>query len=246
MAPDFQPPTSGDSGPGQAEDPNRQTIAPLPNPLTSGVAIPKLASIGASAGLAIAVLIVADRLSTFSVGLLLVVTAIVGAQVAFARFVASTWGDASLTLPRHTIRLGENFAVDFHQEINNPSKSAQAKITAATVCSEWVRYNSGSSTHTRTSAVWRSELVSHGGPRPSDGADLRASFQVTIPADLPPSFELRDNRLRWMLEVRVATPSFPDAKHFFPFTVVPEYWDGDVRTAPPSLGGFRPPSPGFP
>lgn len=128
-------------------------------------------------------------------------------------------GDAHLELPRLPLRLGETVAIRYSQRRNH-SADVRA-VTATLLCREWVRFTRGTDTETRTHDLWRTELPSGPSDPIGDLPMIRGTWELAIPAELPPSFTAHDNAVQWILTIRADIAGRPDAKHEYTLPVAP-------------------------
>lgn len=245
MSSDFRPPDRGDAELPSSADPNLITIAPVARGVHTKDDRPLLTRIPAILGMGfMAAGFFQGRVLYFFVGVFFFLVGSILIRVAIYFLSSSGWDEASLTLPRHAIRIGEHFTIEFAQRRNANASEVDVAVSGRVMCREWIRYSSGSSSQIRTATPWAEPLTLAHSEGSTDQPGARASMHVRLPTDAAPSFELRDNRVQWLIEVTLQTPGRPDLTHLFDFTVIPEFWNGDARSAPPLAGGFRPPSPG--
>lgn len=128
-------------------------------------------------------------------------------------------GDAHLELPRLPLRLGESVTIRYSQRRNH---SAEVRaVTATLVCREWVRFTRGTDTETRTHDLWKTELPSGPSDPIGDLPMIRGTWQLAIPAELPPSFTASDNAVQWVLSIRADIVGRPDAANQYTLPVGP-------------------------
>lgn len=136
-------------------------------------------------------------------------------------FRRATLGEAELLFPRMPLRLGEPMTVRFSQRRLRGRAPVQG-ITASIKCREWVRYRQGTDTRTATHDLWEAELPQQVSDPLGAAEVLRASWQLRLPPELPPSFSASDNAIRWTLTIRVDVAGRPDIRNEFVLPVVPE------------------------
>lgn len=128
-------------------------------------------------------------------------------------------GDAHLELPRLPLRLGESVTIRYSQRRNH---SAEIRaVTATLLCREWIEFTRGTDTETRTHDLWRTELPSGPSDPIGDRPMIRGTWQMTLPAELPPSFTAPDNAIQWILSIRADIAGRPDAKNEYTLPVAP-------------------------
>ncbi|WP_425307345.1 hypothetical protein AADG42_00835 [Ammonicoccus fulvus] len=128
-------------------------------------------------------------------------------------------GDAHLELPQLPLRLGETVTIRYSQRRNH---SAEVRaVTATLLCREWVRFTRGTDTETRTHDLWQTELPSGPSDPIGDLPMIRGMWQLTLPAELPPSFTAPDNAVQWILTIRADIAGRPDAKNEYTLPVAP-------------------------
>lgn len=132
----------------------------------------------------------------------------------------STLGDAQVDIPNLPLRLGESGLVHFTQRRTH--RAEVRAVTAELECREWVRYRQGTDTRTDTHQLWSAVLPAQPNDPIGDSAELAGAWTLTIPHDLPPSFDGRDNEIQWILTIRVDVARRPDVVLKFTLPVAPE------------------------
>lgn len=91
---------------------------------------------------------------------------------------------------------------------------------------EWVRYQSGTDTVTK-SEEWVIQQSQQPGGNYQPGAFLAQSVRFVIPANGMHSFDASDNRCIWLVRLTIDVQGWADWKMDYPITVVPALREGE-------------------
>jgi len=95
-------------------------------------------------------------------------------------------------------------------------------VTAALRCSEVVVSGSGTNKHTHRQVLHQSEAAfDPGGRELPAGEEVVAGGVVEIPPGAPPTFAAPENKLEWVIALRIGIAGWPDWKRDYPVSVRP-------------------------
>lgn len=121
--------------------------------------------------------------------------------------VASAFGSAELYVDTIPLSLGQAVNIRYRRPIRG--NYVVTSVSGTLICQEWVRYRVGTDTRTATNQLCSLELPS---PErvvsPIGGIDV--AWTITIPRNMPPSFEATDNAVKWLLRITAQVEKFPD------------------------------------
>jgi hypothetical protein len=121
--------------------------------------------------------------------------------------IANAFGPAELFVDNIPLSLGQQLNIRYRRSMRgNYNVTA---VSGSLVCQEWVRYKAGTKVR-----ILSKELCSLDLPSPerivSPLGDIDVAWTITIPRNMPPSFEATDNAIKWLLRVSVQVERFPD------------------------------------
>lgn len=131
-------------------------------------------------------------------------------------------GDVKAGLSELEVGPGEE--ISFGMEFTPDSQVELHEIRISAECDEWVRYSSGTNTHSRSKTVWETEFVpeEYSNTTFQSGETVRLADSISLPEDAPCSFSAPRNKVRWKLEIHVDIASWPDWKDASYFIVTPQ------------------------
>lgn len=134
-------------------------------------------------------------------------------------YINSRMGAPVMLANASVVRRDDSLDVLYRQGVRRETEFT--KITLQLILREWVRYSCGTKTCTDTyNHVLQSETFSGERVRGGEAIELHTTFH--IPEDAMHSFEAGDNRLTWLVGVKLAIKDFPDLEEVFEIEVAPE------------------------
>ncbi|WP_414755249.1 hypothetical protein [Anabaena sp. CCY 9910] len=107
---------------------------------------------------------------------------------------------AEVLLSSYPLRLGEECNLIFRRRFKGNLKTKQPEqLTFKIACVERVEYKKGTDTEIEVHTIWESQPQFHSVPTDVDIFSFKTIF--TVPNDLPPSFEGKNNQIRWIFLV---------------------------------------------
>lgn len=107
---------------------------------------------------------------------------------------------AEVLLSAYPLRLGEECNLTFRRRFKGNLKTKQPEqLTFKIACVERVEYKKGTDTEIEVHTIWESQPQFHSVPTDVDMFSFKTVF--TVLNDLPPSFEGKNNQIRWILLV---------------------------------------------
>jgi hypothetical protein len=124
-----------------------------------------------------------------------------------------------ISLTKQAVRVGEGFGLTFQQAFKRSTEVQQAEIKF--VLRETARYRRGTDTYTvKHEHLIDSTLLP---PRRYEaGETLTDSHTFTVPAGGMHTFQAGNNRLDWLLIVKLVMAGWPDFNEEYAVTVLPE------------------------
>ncbi|MDQ7026382.1 MAG: hypothetical protein Q9P01_12490 [Anaerolineae bacterium] len=116
-------------------------------------------------------------------------------------------GQAELRVNNDRIYRGEELRCEFIQPVKG--RVAIRDATIQLVLHEWVKYRQGTSTYTKTHNEVIDEMVFEGEQKNS-GEQIWLQTQFRIPQNAMHNINYSNNRLQWLVVVKVNIPAFPD------------------------------------
>lgn len=104
--------------------------------------------------------------------------------------------------------------------VHQPGKFKISKCTVALVCEEQATYMHGTDTTTKTEEVQSIPVCDLQDMSTRKGQMLTRQTTI-IPADVMPSFSANNNKIVWMIQVKMEVPRRPDVVQNYPFKLVP-------------------------
>lgn len=105
-----------------------------------------------------------------------------------------------LILSNYPLNLGNEYVFTFRRRLKKNRKTKDSgQLTLKVYCVERVSYRKGSDTETEISIIWESEAFTYSLAAGIDTLSCRTN--VTIPKHLPPSYEGRNNQIRWVASI---------------------------------------------
>jgi len=127
-----------------------------------------------------------------------------------------------IDVSREAVRLGESFDFRYYQTFKDRLELDFARVEF--FMRETAIYRRGTDTYTETHEVpvYTKEI-----PRGSYGAGdhLDLSHRFTVPADAMHTFLGSNNRIEWLLRVKVSIARWPDVNETYPVRVLPERFE---------------------
>ena len=120
------------------------------------------------------------------------------AEIIFSHYPLRVVEDDRLTFRR---QLKDNIWTQWFRVNHFPD---QGRLQVSLLCAERVTYTEGTDTITEVAIVHEEQIYAHsliGGDR-----QVKAYFNFHIPKQLPPSFEGKNNQIRWLLKVEEKYP----------------------------------------
>ncbi len=115
----------------------------------------------------------------------------------FAQFRLS---GAEILLSTYPLRLGEECNLTFRRRLRGNRKTKQAgELSFKIACLERVQYQRGSDTEIEVHVIWESQPEIYSVSTNVDMLSFKTNF--TVPDNLPPSFEGKNNKIRWIISV---------------------------------------------
>ena len=114
-----------------------------------------------------------------------------------ARF---SFSPPEVLLSSYPLGLGSECDLTFRRKLKKNRKTKQSgKLTFKLVCLERVEYKKGSDTEVEVNTIWESEPEVFSVPENVDIYSFK--INLVIPNHLPPSFEGKNNQIRWIISV---------------------------------------------
>lgn len=126
---------------------------------------------------------------------------------------------SQISLTKRAVRVGESFGLTFVQTFKRATDVQQAEIKL--VLRETARYRRGTDTYT----VKHEHLIDNIQLPPrryEAGETLTDSHTFTVPSGGMHTFEATNNRLDWLLVVKLVMAGWPDFAEDYALTVIPE------------------------
>jgi hypothetical protein len=123
--------------------------------------------------------------------------------------ISRTLGPAEITISRNWLRVGESFTIRFRQAIRREVEIR--RVVIQTILRETAESGSGSN-HTIVTHDNIVEEYVGAGRHLYARDDLTEECQMRIPRDAVHSFTAPNNKLQWIVRVRVDLPSLPDVE----------------------------------
>jgi hypothetical protein len=121
--------------------------------------------------------------------------------------VVNAFGPVELFMDNIPLTLGQTVNIRYRRSMHgNYNVTA---VSGSLVCQEWVRYRIGTKVRTASKELCSLDLAS---PERvvSPLGDIDVAWTISIPRNMPPSFEATDNAIKWLLRVSVQVERFPD------------------------------------
>lgn len=107
---------------------------------------------------------------------------------------------AEVFLSAYPLRLGEECSLNFRRRLKGNRKTKQpGELTFKIACLERITYQRGSDTEIEINVIWESQPKIYSIPIDVDMFTFKTDF--TILNKLPPSFEGKNNQIRWVISV---------------------------------------------
>jgi|HigsolmetaAR201D_1030396.scaffolds.fasta_scaffold04321_2 hypothetical protein len=133
--------------------------------------------------------------------------------------VASAFGPAELFVDNIPLSLGQTVNIRYRCPIHGNFNVTS--VSGSLICQEWVRYKVGTDTRIATEQLCSLDLPS---PErfisPLGGIDV--AWTITIPPNMPPSFEVTNNAIKWVLRISVQVEKYPDPNIEMTLPIQPE------------------------
>lgn len=126
-----------------------------------------------------------------------------------------------INVSHESVRLGEPFDFRYVQTLKDSLNVDFAKVTF--VMRETATYRRGTDTYTETHEIPVETHEIRGGPYTS-GERLDLSHRFTVPQDGMHTFVAQNNRIEWLLKVKVSIARWPDVDETYPIRVLPEQY----------------------
>ncbi|MEM9925063.1 MAG: hypothetical protein AAF915_15150 [Cyanobacteria bacterium P01_D01_bin.50] len=115
----------------------------------------------------------------------------------FAQFRLS---GAKILLSTYPLRLGEECNLTFRRRLRGNRKTKQlGELSFKIACLERIQFKRGTDTEIEVHVIWESQPKIYSVPTNSDMLSFKTDFRV--PDNLPPSFEGKNNQIRWIISV---------------------------------------------
>lgn len=146
-------------------------------------------------------------------GLVLLIGVFVGAAARKRWILTSRWHPGELVLSQWPVPPGVEVRAVFHRRLRRSVAHPEPELFSGLLsCIESVTYQQGTDSRTVTEVLWEQpiELLA----LTTNDASLGEKMIISIPGDAPPSFELRNNRLRYFLVLEPRGESDVDDSKF--------------------------------
>lgn len=121
----------------------------------------------------------------------------------------------------YPLRMGETCRVRYRRRLRWGSVPKPGQVTAKWLCYEWVLYSLGTESETETHLLWETDLPARSVSPQTVQVEYVAEIEVR--AEGPPSFDAKNNQVRWELQVTVDLPGVAKDTSYFRFKVLPEF-----------------------
>ncbi|MBC7807879.1 MAG: hypothetical protein H7145_17240 [Akkermansiaceae bacterium] len=128
-----------------------------------------------------------------------------------------------IQVSRDAVRLGESFDFRYNQVLKDRLDVDSAK--AVFLMRETATYRRGTDTYTETHEIPVETKEIRGGTYTS-GEQLDLSHRFTVPLDGMHTFIASNNRIEWLIKVKVSIARWPDVDEAYPILVLPEQHHG--------------------
>jgi len=121
----------------------------------------------------------------------------------------------------YPLSLGETCLLTFRRRLKRNKKTKESgQLTLKITCLERVEYQKGSDTEVEINILWESQPEVYSVPTNTEVFSLQTN--LNIPKYLPPSFEGKNNQIRWIISIEQDIPNIAEQIHSnFVFTVAP-------------------------
>lgn len=123
-----------------------------------------------------------------------------------------------LILSEYPLKLGGEYSFTFLRQIkNNKILNQPGKFKFIIACVEIVKYTRGTDTEIEIHTIYESQVKEQFVSQGVNALKMKQYFQ--IPSNLPPSFEGKNNQIRWILLIYQDFPELPK-NIYYNFTLV--------------------------
>jgi hypothetical protein len=133
--------------------------------------------------------------------------------------VAGAFGPAELFVDNIPLTLGQTVNIRYRCPIRGNFNVTS--VSGSLICQEWVRYRVGTDTRIATQQLCSLDLPS---PErilsPLGGIDV--AWTISLPRNMPPSFEAANNAIKWVLRISVQVEKYPDPNIEITLPIQPE------------------------
>lgn len=126
---------------------------------------------------------------------------------------------AELIFSHYPLKVGENDRVTFRRRLKQNFWTnlfkihdfpPNSRLKVSLICLERATYTKGTDTVTEVAVAYESVIFSK--TLISGDREVKSHFELEIPCDLSPSFEGKNNQIRWILQIEESHPGLIDPK----------------------------------
>ncbi|AFZ61256.1 hypothetical protein H6G54_02905 [Anabaena cylindrica FACHB-243] len=124
-------------------------------------------------------------------------------------------------LSTYPLSLGEKCLLTFRRRLKRNKKTKESgQLALKIICLERVEYKKGTDTEVEINILWESQPEVYSVPTNTEVFSLQTN--LNIPKYLPPSFEGKNNQIRWIISIEQNIPNIAEQVHSnFVFIVAP-------------------------
>lgn len=121
----------------------------------------------------------------------------------------------------YPLSLGEKCLLTFRRRLKRNKKTKKSgQLTLKITCLERIEYKKGTDTEVEINILWESQPEVYSVPTDIEVFSLQTN--LNIPKYLPPSFEGKNNQIRWIISIEQNIPNIAEQIHSnFVFIVAP-------------------------
>lgn len=134
------------------------------------------------------------------IGIISLISAIFNKKLKNSIIALIRFSPPEVLLSAYPLGLGSECDLTFRRKLKKNRKTKQSgKLTFKLVCLERVEYKKGTETEVEVNTIWESEPEVFSVPADVDTYSFKTN--LIIPNHLPPSFEGKNNQIRWIISV---------------------------------------------